>query len=370
MSETEAPVTIDAPTTIPVEADTPASISPSEAARQLAQFRWNRDNPKEDDTGDTAGDGTSDDDNRAGDTPTDDAAPPDEAPGETTDDQQQDDQEAELPPIDPPRSWSAADREAFAKQPREVQEILARRETERDTATRRAQNEAAEQRKSSEEALSRAEQLRAQYEQALPVLLQTMQESAAGEFGDIQTMADVEKLARDDWPRYALWDAQQKKIAAVQQEMQQAQYRQHQESQNRWNTFVVNEDKSLLEKVPELSNKEVAEKFAQGAVKVLREVGFSDQDLSQLWTGEASLSLRDHRLQMLIMDGVRFREAKSKVAKPAPKKLPPVQRPGSSQPRRTAADAEVQALEERFNETGNLRDAAALHAAKLRAAQK
>ncbi len=46
-----------------------------------------------------------------------------------------------------PRSWTKEDRIAFAAVPPEIRAILLRRETERDTALRRAQNQLAQERK-------------------------------------------------------------------------------------------------------------------------------------------------------------------------------------------------------------------------------
>ena len=108
-------------------------------------------------------------------------------------------------------------------------------------------------RKSYETKQQQVEQARLQYEQALPALLQTLNEQQQGEFADIKTMADVTKLAREDWPRYALWDAQQKKIAAVQQEVTASQERQQQEFTQKWNEYVVKEDAKFIEEHPEMA---------------------------------------------------------------------------------------------------------------------
>ena len=70
-----------------------------------------------------------------------DAAPPQEAPGEQTEAAEP---APEEPPIAPPRSWTKAEKERFATLPRETQEYLAERETERDREVRRSQNETAE----------------------------------------------------------------------------------------------------------------------------------------------------------------------------------------------------------------------------------
>src|SRR5262249_8250854 len=163
-------------------------------------------------------------------------------PGET-----QGDDQAE-PPIAPPRSWTKEDKELFKHLPRETQARLAERERSREADFLRRQNEATENLKglkAQQEEIARA---RAHYEQAVPALLQELQAQHHGEFRDITTMADLERLAREDWPRYVLWDAQQKKIAAVQQHVQAAQQRQALEDAHRWQIFARDEDARFLEK--------------------------------------------------------------------------------------------------------------------------
>ena len=138
-------------------------------------------------------------------------AGPDSAPGET----QGSDQAAspeDAPPIAPPRSWTKEDKELFKGLPRETQERLVERERSREGDFLRRQNEAAEKLKGLSAREQAMEQAKRQYESALPALLQSLQEQA-GEFADIHSLADIERVAREDWPRYVRWDAQQKKIA-------------------------------------------------------------------------------------------------------------------------------------------------------------
>jgi hypothetical protein len=293
----------------------------------------------------------------------DDAQPPAD-PVEAT--EQQPDP-AEQPPIEPPRSWTKEAKERWQSLPRETQEYLASREQERDREVRRSQNETAEKLKGLTAKEQEAEQVRQRYEQALPALLQTMQEQQQGEFSDIKSMADVERLAREDWPRYALWDAQQKKIAAVASEVKAAQERQQSDFRKQWTDFASKQDQLLVDRAPELADKSKAEKIAEAAKSVLTEIGFTDQELGQAWNGEASVSLRDHRLQLLILDAVKYREAKT--AKPAPKPLPPVQRPGVAPPRGAAVAQNVQNLSKKLDSSGSIKDAAALLTARRKAAR-
>lgn len=320
-----APVIIDtpAPATTPVDA--------REAARQLGKWRDQQNKPVE-----PAPVAAPED---LAEQP--DSDPSQEAPAETTDAPEP---EVELPPIEAPRSWTKEEKEEFATYPREAQEKIARREQDREATFRRSQNEAADARKAIEAERAKVDQARQQYETALPALLQTLQEQQQGEFSDIKTMSDVERLAREDWPRYALWDAQQKKIAAVSAEVKAAQDRQVSEFETKWSEFATSQDQLLIDKAPELADKARAGKVSDGAISLLKDIGFKDQELAQLYHGKASMSLRDHRVQLLILDGVKYREAKANVAKPAPKPVPPVQRPGTAPSKGAAQVAQVESL--------------------------
>ena len=289
------------------------------------------------------------------------AAPEKKAPGE---EQTVQADPAEEPPIEPPRSWTREAKEQWQSLPRDTQEYLATREQERDREVRRSQNEAAEFRKAIEAERQAVSQARQQYETALPSLLQTLQAQQMGEFGDIKSIADVERLATEDWPRYARWDAAQKKIAAVQQEWSATQQRQSEEYQQQWSQFASQQDAMFAEKVPEYADKDKASKLGETAISVLRDKGFNDQELGALWHGQSSMSLRDHRTQLLILDAVRYRDGLKAAKAAAAKPVPPVQRPGVARPRGPGSDATLQALSEKLSQTGSPKDAAKLITAR------
>jgi len=293
-------------------------------------------------------------------------AQPEADPVETTNEAEP----AELPPIEPPRSWTKEDKEEFASYPREAQEKIARREQERERTFRQSQNEAAEQRKAIEAKAQDAEKVRQEYEARLPVLLQTLQETQAGQFADIKTQADVVKLAQEDPFRYLQWDAHQKQVAALNAELNGAQERQQREWQNKWAEFALREDKLIAEKIPELADPAQRTKVQESALSYLKDTGFSESELGSAWNGQASLSLRDHRVQSMIRDAVKFREGQENAKKAiAAKPLPPVQRPGVAAPKGAADTQNVQNLSRKLDQSGNLKDAAALLIAKRRAAR-
>jgi hypothetical protein len=104
-----------------------------------------------------------------------------------------------------------------------------------------------------------------------------------------------------------------------------------------------------------------AAELQTNALKVLRELGFDEEnELVPMWNGQKELSLRDHRLQLLIRDATLWREAQAKAKAAVTKPVPPVQRPGAASARQGTDEARVQHLTQRLEQTGSLRDAAAL----------
>jgi hypothetical protein len=278
-------------------------------------------------------------------------------PGERTESA---DPAQDAPPIEPPRSWTKEDKELFAGLPRATQERLAERERSRESDFLRRQNEAAEKLKGLSAKEQAVEQARQHYEAALPQLLATLQSQQAGEFADIKSMADVERLAREDWPRYLLWDLQQKKIAEVGQQLLAAQHRQVVEKLAHFTDFAKRQDDLFKEKVPDMVDEAKAAELQKKALALLSDLGFDEAELAQSWNGQKDLSLRDHRVQLLIRDATLWREAQAKAKAAAVRPVPPVQRPGAASARQGTDEARVQHLTQRLDQTGSLKDAAAL----------
>src|SRR5689334_2068624 len=252
-------------------------LSPREAALSLADTRHKdatkqrRDDAQQPDSGETRDDapvrrsptgegGTAQDESAAQAAVT----AQETGPGET-----QGDDQAE-PPIAPPRSWTKEDKELFKHLPRETQARLAERERSREADFLRRQNEASERLKGISVQQQEVDKARVHYEQALPVLLMDLASQHQGEFADVRSIADIERLAREDWPRYVLWDAQQKKIAAVQGQVAAAQARQAHEQATRWSAFARDEDMRFLDKAPEFSDAKVMAEATQQAGELLK----------------------------------------------------------------------------------------------------
>ena len=298
------------------------------------------------------------------------ATPPDaEVRGETehADPGAQEDNQA-LPPIEPPRSWTKEDKELFTSLPRETQERIAERERSRESDFLRRQNEAADKLKGLTAKEQAVDQARQQYEAALPQLLVVLQQQQAGEFADIKTLADVERMAREDWPRYALWDVQQKKITEVARQLTEVQQRQVHERLQQFSEFAKREDDLFREKVSDMADDKKAAELQTRCLATLTGLGFAEAELAQSWNGAKDLSLRDHRVQLLIRDATLWREAQAKAKAAQAKPVPPVQRPGIAQPKGAAQHAQIENLAQQLDKSSGVK--ALRTAAKLVAARR
>jgi hypothetical protein len=272
---------------------------------------------------------------------------------------------ADLPPIERPRSWAKELDEEWASYPREAQEKIAKREQDRDAATRRSQNEAAEERKAAQAEREQAEKVRQQYEAQLPALMQSLQDAQQSSFADIRTVDDVTKLANEDPFRYLQWQAHQTKLQAVNAEVERAKGQQTQKQQTEWAEHVQKENALAAEYIPELADKTKGPALTQRvATELLPELGFKDSELADLAAGKSRLSIYDHRIQRLLADGLKLRDIQNSTKAVAAKPVPAVQRPGVAKPSGNATSERLQALTNKFNQTGDLKDAQALRAAQ------
>lgn len=248
----------------------------------------------------------------------------------------------QLPPIDPPVSWPKEDKEFFATLPRQAQERIAQREMEQERQFSRRQNETAEQRKANDAERQKTEQLRQQYESQLPMVVQAIQQAIGAEFSDVKTMEDVQRLAREDWPRYVQWDAKQKQLAQWQTEAQNAQQRQQQEVSDKLQSWVKAQDDDVEQSLAKVPASE-RQTLANEAKAALIDYGFTEDQVVQLWN---SSILRAAPLQRMMADAARYRIAKRTASKPAAKPVPPVQKPGNAikAPNR-AVESQIAALE-------------------------
>lgn len=343
-----------APTVTPA-ADT-TSLTPSAAASALSKLRWDKNKKQAQASAEpsaTEPEPIADDAS---------AAPvTEQAPGDT-EAATAEPEATELPPIEPPRSWTKEAKERWQSLPRETQDYLAQREQERDRELRRSQNEAAEQRKLIESERSTAEQARKQYEAALPALMQALFDAQAGEFSDVKTVEDVTKLADADPFRYLKWQAHQQKLQAVQAEITKAQERQQSEALSKLSDYRKKQDELFAEYAPDMRDEKKASDIRNKVVGHLTaDVGFSSDELNR-FAGNPAVAefLFDARTQRLIYDAWRYNEAKKAPKIVASKPVPPVQQPGVAPPKGAAQAEHIKNLTSQLERTGDPRVAAEL----------
>lgn len=279
---------------------------------------------------------------------------------------QADEPEAELPPIEPPRSWTKEEKEAFAKWPREAQESISRVASTREAEFRRSQNEAAEARKAIEAELGKAKQLQTEYETKLPQLVKTLETALQNDFADIQTMNDVRKLQAEDPFRFQQWQLRQMELAEAHRQNNEVAAREESDRATKWTDHVQKENAAFIDSLSDADKGKINDRL-RAAPEFLEARGFTKQELTDLASGKERLSIYDHRIQSLILDGMKYREiqnAPKAVAKP---NLPPVQRPGAKQPASAAKAQSIQALNQQLSATGSIDDALALLMAQRKA---
>ncbi len=321
--------------------DDGGTLTPSEAGRLLAQQRYSKPAEPAPETAAPAIESPAQAEDAAAETP----------PGETLEDNAAE----ELPPIDPPRSWTKEDKELFTGLPRDTQERLSERERSRERDFSHRQQEVTEKSKAIEAERLKTEQVRQQYETALPILLQNLQAGLAGEFADIRTMADVQKMSVEDPARYIRWDAQQRQTANVQQELQAAENRKQQDRLQEFTSFAKKQDDLFTEKFPDQAERK---RLQDAAIPFLKDQGFDEAEMHKLWnvpTGDQGMSLRDARVQAIIADAIKWRDAQAGVRNLSSRKapVPPVQRPGTARPAGADNAAEIQRLNGQLG-SGNL----------------
>lgn len=337
--ETGSPAGSEAVTVVTLPADAPESFSSErEAARYLSESRRKNDAPP----AESAPVATAEEPELAQAN----AAPPEEAPSEEP--EAAEPQAEALEPIEPPRSWTKAEKERFQSLPRETQEYLHTREQEREREVRRSQNEAADIRKAAEAERKQLEEARKEYEAKLPALMESLQRQS--EFADIRTLDDVKKLQTEDPFRFQAWQVFQMDAQAVEQERRAAEQRQAAQKQTERDAYERDQNAKLHELIPETQDPEKLQTLRSEAVTMLvDDYGFSESELgAAMQTDDGFRILNDARWQKLIADGLKLAKIQKASKAVAAKPLPPVQRPGTVQPKASQAQ-KIQALEKQIN---------------------
>ncbi len=247
----------------------------------------------------------------------------------------------------------------------DTQKFLADRDSEDQKAIKRALNEAADIRKASEAERTKAEQARQQYLSKLPSVDDIQRMVNNGPFSDIHNQDDESALLKSDPFRYLELKDYQAKMSRIAFEVREAEQGKAQEKQSKRANYEAQENARLIELVPEMANPKTASELRERAITMLTDDLGLKTDLLTRWmaddTGHEILS--NAGIQKLIADGLKYRDIKSAPKAVVKADLPPVQRPGTAQPKGATDSARIQALRATFDRTGSLDDAFALRQA-------
>ena len=283
----------------------------------------------------------------------------DDRPTGDDDDRGQDEQP---PPaaIEPPASWNTEERQAFSKLPPDLQQTIARRESQREAVLTQRSQEAAESRRAFEGERQAASAQRVEY-------LQGLQKMLALAVPEAQALQNVDWVAVQaaspaEYTRLqAMRDALRGRLGAIETEFQQQQQLIAAHQQHQLGELVYNEHQRLNAAVPEFADQTKGAQLRKDLATYLQDqVGFSPAEINQAY---------DHRLVVIAHKAMMYdrqlglaRSADAKRNNPAPQ----VQRPGVSQSGdRSSGTSRIQTRANRLGRTHDVRDAGSLIAELL-----
>lgn len=209
----------------------------------------------------------------------------------------------------------------------------------------------AEQRKAVEAErgkIAETAKVRDTYAQRLQVIEQMLQQQSGTE--------DLTQLRENDPIGYALAVAdrseKEKQIQAIRAERQRVQQEQAQQQSQVLQSHVQQEQQKLVDLIPEFKDEAKAEVIRRDIRVYAKSIGFSDQELSQVYDSRAVTALYKSMMYDKLVAG---KSGTLKKVQSAPKTL----RPGTSNPK--SSDQEGQKKDfERLRQSGNKKDAAKL----------
>jgi hypothetical protein len=197
--------------------------------------------------------------------------------------------------------------------------------------------------------IEEAKQLRDTYAQRLQVIEQMLNQPTDNE--------NLAELKESDPIGYAIKVAErserEKQLQAVQAEKQRIAQQQSQEQQEQLKTHLAHEAQKLKEWIPEFKD-EVKADIARKEIKAYaKSIGFSDQELANVYDARAVQTLYKAMQYEKLMKG---KSVATKKVSEAPKTL----RSGASQPQGTSEQEATKKQFQKLKQSGNKRDAAKL----------
>lgn len=251
--------------------------------------------------------------------------PEEASDGEESDDELEIEEEADdLPPIDPPVSWDAEAKAKFAELPRELQETVTKRETERERFVQSKAQEAARARQEVEQA---AHQQLAEYDARVSQHLQGLAEQ-------LQPQRPNPQLLQYDPQAFYAQQAQYEADVAQRQQLQQQADQHAHQAQARAaqadQAQMAEQHRLIVEQFPEYADPTTGPKLQAELSAVARELGYPPELIGQARATDiiAMRKVAELKAKADKYDGLM---SKKMANVRAGKTLPPVSKPGVSQ---------------------------------------
>ena len=213
----------------------------------------------------------------------------------------------------------------------------------RDADYRQKTEELSNQRKNFQ---SESEKQRLDYSQKLNDLNQRLS-NAQQDLKEEINSSDLDKMYDEDPTEAARVERKlKKKQDALNQSLQQAQA----EQKEQFSSFLQDQQKKLLSKIPEFSDPAKASNIKANMKTTLNNYGFNDQEVAQVY---------DHRIVMLVNDAMKYRSMQNSKPNIAKKITKPSQ-PFSSGVKQTKSEVNLKVRKDKFSrlrKTGHIKDA-------------
>ena len=293
--------------------------------------------------------------------------PPDTGAEETPPTGDEEEGPGEQPPaaaaIEPPQSWNADDKRAFAQLPPALQQTISRRESQREAALTQRSQEAAEARRAFEGERQAVTAQRGEYLSGLQKMMMLAAPEAAA-FNNVDWVA-VQAQSPAEYTRlHAAREALRGRLSTIDGEynralQEQEQIRAHQQAQQ-LAALTAREHAALNTAMPDFGDEVKGGQLRKDLNAYLRNGDwFSAQEVE---------NARDHRLVVMAYKAMMYdRQLANSAAADAKRNnvAPQVQRPGVSQDADRGPTSRLQTRANRLGRTHDVRDAGSLIAELL-----
>jgi hypothetical protein len=288
-----------------------------------------------------------------GDPAPDEADDPDDDPTIEGEEDEEPESDPELPVIAAPKSWDAVGRAEFAKLPRTTQEIILARETERDKAVGRAQNEAQETRKQAQAELEGVVAFKDKLDQAVT----RAQSAFAGKW---------DGMSPEAWLAFSREDPQAYTIAKAEYDADMSELASAERARAETGRLAEAAQQRELQNYPDLVDPKEGTARRAKVGSFLLSHGVTHDQLAGISAVEVAIAY----------DAMRFREGQAALKSartanpatapnPAPKAVPTkTAKPSAAAPVRPSPQRSVEQARARLDKSGSVEDAVALLLAK------